>query len=406
MNILLASLNYKPHHGGIENSLFYMGKELTSLGHNVVIMSGDKTVSGLGRLPRYELIDGIHVYRFRRLQVNFAPFKLFVGLGDIVKSAFLARSIHQKYDFQLAVLRSSSVGVGVYFALKSAKKIYIPPAVAALLDKKAINQFEGSKISRVIKYYVYEKIMLKESLALEKLLTRVADRSYVFSENMKNQLSHFLGERQTGVKKINPGVDSAVFSFDIQDKISARQMCDVAEDLFVFLIIGRIIAVKGVHYALEAFARIDKKRAILMIVGDGPEVPDLVAQAKSLGIESKVRFIPSTTTPEIYYKVADAFIMSSTYEAFGQTILEAMSSGLPIVGFRSDNESVLTATDEIVKDGVNGFLCEFDTIQLGLCMEKIIDLSDGERMQMAQLNRKKTDREYNWRNFCQEIVSV
>ena len=68
MNILLANLTYKPHLGGIENSFYYIAKELISRGHTAVIICGDKTLNDDGRLPEYEFIDGIDEETFERLR--------------------------------------------------------------------------------------------------------------------------------------------------------------------------------------------------------------------------------------------------------------------------------------------------------------------------------------------------
>ena len=98
--------------------------------------------------------------------------------------------------------------------------------------------------------------------------------------------------------------------------------------------------------------------------------------------------------------------MSSTYEPFGQTILEAMSSGLSVIGFKSDDNNVMTATDEIVENGVNGFLCDFGVDSLADSLEKLISLSPKEMEKMKFLNREKVSDHFSWNSFCRSLLEV
>ena len=77
MNILLASLNYKPEVGGIENSISYMSKTLKSLGHNVKIVTGDKSSTSQNKYLSYEVISDIEIFRFKRMNSKISLFKIF-----------------------------------------------------------------------------------------------------------------------------------------------------------------------------------------------------------------------------------------------------------------------------------------------------------------------------------------
>ena len=169
MKILLAGLSYKPHYGGIENSFFYMAQIYKSLGHKVIIMVGDKTLSGKGRLPEHEIIDGIDVYRFKRYQTRFSTFKLFIGPMDFIRSYFYVKKLEQKYKFKMAVLRNAQVGLGVASALKCIKTTYVLSAVESIQDRKSINEFEGNKLYRWFKYKFYNQIVLRQATFFQRL---------------------------------------------------------------------------------------------------------------------------------------------------------------------------------------------------------------------------------------------
>jgi glycosyltransferase involved in cell wall biosynthesis len=83
-----------------------------------------------------------------------------------------------------------------------------------------------------------------------------------------------------------------------------------------------------------------------------PEVaPRMRARAEAAGVASALRFVEFTNEIEQYYKAADIFVLPSVREALPMALLEAMSSGLPVVASRLPG-----ATDTIVTDGRDGVL--------------------------------------------------
>lgn len=127
------------------------------------------------------------------------------------------------------------------------------------------------------------------------------------------------------------------------------------KDKRVVLFVGRLVEIKGVTYLIEAMRQLDAK---LIIVGSGPLEKQLKKQAKDMG--DKVQFLGSRTHEELrtIYASADVFVAPSittedgAKEGFGLVIIEAMSSGLPVIG--SDSGGI----SEIVVNGENGFLVE------------------------------------------------
>ncbi len=103
------------------------------------------------------------------------------------------------------------------------------------------------------------------------------------------------------------------------------------------LAVGSLIAVKGHEQALRVVANLsgDFPNITLDIVGEGPLLPSLRAQAQSLGIADRVTFhgaIPHDQLPR-FYQSADIHLLTSQHEAFGMVVLEAAACGLPTVGF-------------------------------------------------------------------------
>ncbi len=95
---------------------------------------------------------------------------------------------------------------------------------------------------------------------------------------------------------------------------------------------GRMVYYKGFIHAIRALTKVEGR---LILVGDGPEMPSLRAEAKRLGVGDRLIF--AGTLPYLrlipYYLAADAFWFPSNFrsEAFGLVQVEAMASGCPVI---------------------------------------------------------------------------
>ena len=101
---------------------------------------------------------------------------------------------------------------------------------------------------------------------------------------------------------------------------------------------GRLVEEKGLHVLLDAVARLNDAWR-LRLVGGGPQRGKLEVQAAQLGIADRIQFcdlVPSTQMPRQYHQL-DAFVLPSLTrphwkEQFGRVLVEAMASGVPVVG--------------------------------------------------------------------------
>ncbi len=166
------------------------------------------------------------------------------------------------------------------------------------------------------------------------------------------------------VQELVPEMDPSVISMGVDTSKFGRQY--YVSDYFkqgnkkVVLFVGRLAEKKGVTYLIEAMKQID---AMLVIVGDGPMKETLKKQAEE--IKDKVVFLGAKTHDElkILYASADIFVAPSItardgdQEGLPTVILEAMASGLPVVGSNSGGIS------QLIKNGVNGLLCEEKNVQ-------------------------------------------
>lgn len=100
-----------------------------------------------------------------------------------------------------------------------------------------------------------------------------------------------------------------------------------------FLSSGRLVAWKGIHLGLHAFATLRDLRAEYWVVGDGPERDGLRQLADRLSLGDRVRFLGSLARPEALGAIASchALLHPSLHESGGMVCLEAMAAGRPVV---------------------------------------------------------------------------
>ncbi len=95
--------------------------------------------------------------------------------------------------------------------------------------------------------------------------------------------------------------------------------------------VGSMKAQKNHPLLLRAFARLNRRDARLMFVGDGTGREALLSLARDLGVVDRVIFAGFQLDPTAFYKTADLFVLSSNYEGFGNVIVEAMAYGTTVV---------------------------------------------------------------------------
>jgi N-acetyl-alpha-D-glucosaminyl L-malate synthase BshA len=93
-------------------------------------------------------------------------------------------------------------------------------------------------------------------------------------------------------------------------------------------------AIKRVGDLLEVLERVRHTRPVrLVVVGDGPERAAAEQKTRELGLTESVRFLGKQATFTELLKHADAFMLTSELESFGLAALEAMSCGVPVLGY-------------------------------------------------------------------------
>lgn len=164
-----------------------------------------------------------------------------------------------------------------------------------------------------------------------------------------------------------------------EPRISPRALCQPNKQ--ILLAVGRLDEQKGFDWLVEVFSNLAHKHSNwdLIILGEGSLRTILEKQVRESGLEKRI-FLPGRVgNLSEWYESADLFVMSSRYEGFGNTLVEAMAYGLPAVSFDCD-----AGPRDIINHGLNGLLVPpCDLVALTSTLDNIMR-DDALRLRLAE----------------------
>ena len=157
---------------------------------------------------------------------------------------------------------------------------------------------------------------------------RHSDSIIVTSKGLQNECVHKYKAKKNKVFIINNCVD-----WKLVDKLSMEHLhSEGSGNRLVISTACRLDVEKNLPVLIKAFALLRREiSAKLWIIGDGPERPRLESLSAGLNMKDDVVFWGFKENPYKYIKRSDVFVHTSLFEGFGNTIIEAMACGIPVV---------------------------------------------------------------------------
>jgi len=189
-----------------------------------------------------------------------------------------------------------------------------------------------------------------EPKKFKKLRVHRADRVLAVSEAVR-QAAISGGVEEKRVRTSYSGCDLEKIEKEAA-LFSVRERFGLPSDALLVGSVANIAPKKGLHYLIEACARVSDPSLFCVIVGadDHGMQKDLVARADALGIGHRVRFVGFQERVIPFIAAMDLFVLASVDEGFGIVLLEAMALGKPVIA------TEVHGPPEIVLSGKTGFL--------------------------------------------------
>jgi glycosyltransferase involved in cell wall biosynthesis len=186
-----------------------------------------------------------------------------------------------------------------------------------------------------------------------------ADAVVAVSRDLADRLLEY-GVPTEKLHLVYRGVDSTLFRPGARSE--ARCRLGLPQDTPLLLFVGNLFPVKGLDVLLEACAQLASGGLAFqcLLVGAGPLRPHLEAQARTLGLQGRVRFVGPVANNRLpdWYRAATAVVLPSRSEGVPNVLLEATACGVPYVASR------VGGIPEIAHYGVNRLVPPGDAGQL------------------------------------------
>ena len=232
-------------------------------------------------------------------------------------------------------------------------------------------------------------------------LLRTCDASVYVSDFLKRRAEE-LGARPESGRVILKGVRQDAFRAR-QDRDAVRRTLGWGSEPVILAVSG-LVPIKGLTHVLEALSHVRAAGHAFSFVmcGDGPEQAALAQSARQLGLGDRVRFAGRVVRAEIpaYFAGADIFVHGALIEASGNVLLEAMSSGLPIVCTDAGGPA------EYVLDGINGFVVPVAAPE-AMAQRIVLLLEDSSlRQRLGRQGRLRAETDLAYQRMIDETLTT
>ena len=375
MNILLANFAKMVNDsGGLAKVTCAFAKELYERGHQVTLVYADDKEGKFF----FDVPDGVQCYNLHHYKDKHIIFPLRYKIKREVLRAFdqrVGRAVNNDFTEKYLlpnvkdILENIKPDV-IICSQPAASKVMLSDIQTSI---PVITMSHGDPEDYFHHYPVKELPSLELSAACQVLMP-----SFV-----KGITKRFPKEKVVVIGNVVPQHKKAVY-------LSKKKT------IYKIISIGRLVRNhKRPHLLLQAFAKLAKDFPQWNVELWGAE--DRAKYTKELkkiisdnNLEKRVFLKGTTNNVTAVLQQGDIFVFPSAYEGFGLTLAEAMSVGLPGIGYKN-----CVAVNEIIKDGENGFLVEPNSQESVVeTMKRILQLSDDE-VKHISIAATETGREFN-----------
>jgi L-malate glycosyltransferase len=226
----------------------------------------------------------------------------------------------------------------------------IPHATSAWIAREMLNQRDAD-VAVVTTLHGTDITIVGQDpsfWAITKFSIEKSDRLTAVSRYLRDETFRAFGCTGCSVEVIHNFVDPSVYD---RAKYPRAPLGDLCRERRVLMHISNFRPVKRVRDIVRIYHRVCQEvPSVLVMVGDGPDRVVAEEEARTLGLEDDVLFLGKIDVVAPLLAGADLFLLPSQSESFGLSALEALASGVPVVG------TSVGGLPEVLREGETGAL--------------------------------------------------
>jgi glycosyltransferase involved in cell wall biosynthesis len=375
--ILIFSLVYLPNFvGGAEIAVKEITDRIDSVTFEMVTLRTERLAT--------ERIGNVLVHRFgpyvggksisQKIQRTVMKY-LFPFWGY-----YVAKRLHQKQPFQVswAIMANYAGFAALFFKLRFPKVRFV------------LTLQEGDPIT-----YIKRRVALVYPLFVK--IFRTADKVQAISHYLA-QFATSMGYPGTPVVIPN-GVDIEKFThpYTEEEKKTLRNRLGILPEDKVLITTSRLVTKNGIEDVISAVSLLPSEYKFL-IIGIGDLEKRLRDRVSQLQLEHRVLFIGHVPHHELplYLQASDIFIRPSLSEGLGNSFLEAMAAGIPIIA------TAVGGIPDFLEHRQTGMVCDVQNPES--IMQQVKDLEDNSlRSQIITKGSALVATDYNWERVARRM---
>lgn len=388
--VCFVSPEYWPLTGGTGSYVYYLSNELLKNGYRIHVVTGSNQTRDVHVNPQ--------------LDVSF----LKSPKMPAVKSFLLAGNSNRKLQ---SIKEAANIDI-MHPQLPLTPNFAVPPRYGKALvctvhstwkgEAKAIAGEPFTRLNANEKVLVSLNPMLR---FFEESMIHRARKVIAVSEFTKWELTNYYKIPAHKIKVIHNGVDIKKFQ-PAADKCKIKAELGFNPDDIAIVSVGRLYARKGLFTLIQSMPAVVKRfpnaKFIISGKGQSDEMQKLIAHATKLGVINNIIFTgyyPDQKLPKLY-QAADVFAFSTFYEHHPFAVLEALSTGLPVV------TTTVGGIPETIQTGRNGFLVKpFDEKAFA---DRILYLLEHREFasEMGAAARKTVVTQLDWKIVVKDAMKI
>jgi glycosyltransferase involved in cell wall biosynthesis len=332
--VLIFSTNYLPFIGGAEIAVREITDRIADLEFSMLVPKISRTS------PRKETLGKVSVHR---IGFGYPIDKFIFPLLGLIAALWIDR--RRRFSLSWSIMASQASIAAVFFRM-------LRPSVPLVLTLQ-----EGDEEEHLARYVLGSRLLYRMLIRpWHALVFRKADCVTAISSYLKDRAAS-MGVHAS-VDIVPNGVDLSRFVPEspyssLEQRAHIRTQLGAAESDTLLVTTSRLVEKNGVEDIVRALKSLPES-VFLVVIGSGKLLERLKSVADELHLLGRIRFVGELPQRDIpaYLHASDIFVRPSLSEGFGNSFVEAMAAGLPVVA------TPVGGIVDFLEDGVTGLFAK------------------------------------------------